>query len=365
MNSWLAHLDSRLRAMLPDLPPPEGNQKALASLQKCLPQPMPPAFREFMLWKPSGLQISFDWEWDDCVTGFVLEPVEMEQFIEEWKQPGPKGTRNWWSSAWIPLLGSGGDFCCIDLSGSLNNPKGSLLSFYHERPARPVSFPNFEGWLRWLGGALEKGMGRAFLGDGRLEFIFNRKVAQLHKEFFPQYPLKASAEILGVGLLDQTLNLLRKQGLEVRCSLPDKITQEKLSHTLLNSFVRDDGNDGESVRVVLLCDGDLTVYANLRPGSDKVEVLSLVAVPESAAQAIRNARSLLEQNQKENAARRLCEAAYGCFQAGLAEEATVLLRRALQLNPENTVATRSLQSLEEKQVKPDPLRLRPLLQHLY
>lgn len=365
MNSWLSHLDGQLRAQIPQLPPSERHEKALSALQKVVKQPLPGVFKEFMLWKPNGLQIAFQWELPHCIGGFLLEPAEMELVMAEWKEPSPVGTRHWWSSSWIPLLGTSGDFLCLDLPGTFKNPPGSLLSFDHDQPARPVSFPNFEGWLRWMGTALEQGMGRAFLQDGKLDIVLGRKADKLHQDLFANYPQKCSAEILGIGLLDQVLNLIRHHGLQVKCPLPAGLSQDQLVGLLTEGFVRDDGRDGQSVRVIVSQLDGTTVYANLRAGDQATELEAIVTLPENAAQAIRNAKALHEQSQNVPASSRFCEAAFTCFQSGLAAEASVLLRRALQLHPENTVASRSLTALEARQVKVDPLLIRPLLQHIY
>ena len=365
MNSWLAHLDGRLRSEIPHLPASEGNEAALAALEKSVARPLPAVFREFMLWKPAGLQIAFQWELTQCVGGFLLEPAEMELVIAEWKLPCPTGTRHWWSPNWLPVLGTGGDFLCLDLPGTFSNPAESLLSFGVDNPARPVSFPSMEGWLRWLGVALEQGMGRSFLQNGKLDIVIGRKAIKLHADMFANYPIKCSAEILGISLLDQVLNMVRNHGLEIRCELPAKVTHEELVRLLTVSLVRDDGSDRDKVRVILLRDDGTTLYANLRPGEKAAELDSIVAVPENAAHAIRSAKALLEQSQPENAARRLSEAAFTCYQSGLGPEALAMLRRALQIHPENSVARRSMEALEAKQIKVDPQRIQPLLQHLY
>ncbi|MBT9585469.1 SMI1/KNR4 family protein [bacterium] len=365
MNSWLSHLDGQLRAEIPQLPLPERDEKALSALQKVVKQPLPPVFREFMLWKPTGLQIAFQWELLDCVGGFLLEPAEMELVMAEWKAPSPVGTRHWWNASWIPLWGTSGDFLCLDLPGTFKNQPGSLLSFDHDRPARPVSFPNFEGWLRWVGMALEQGMGRAFLQEGKLDIVLGRKAIKLHRDLFANYPQKYCAEILGIGLLDQVLNLIRNHGLQVKCPLPAGLSQDQLAGLLTDSFVRDDGGDGQAVRVIVSQPDGTTLYTNLRPGDQAAELEAIVALPGNAAQAIRNAKALQEQSQNVPASSRFSEAAFTCFQSGLAAEASVLLRRALQLHPENTVASRSLTALEARQVKVDPQVIRPLLQHIY
>lgn len=365
MNSWLAQLDSTLRAAIPHLPAPENDEKALKSLQKSVSKLIPAPFRDFMLWKPAGLQISFEWDMDHTIDGYLLEPGEMETVKDEWKQPSPKGTHKWWNGNWIPLLGARGDFLVIDLVGSYGNPAGSLVNFYHDRHIRHATFPNFEGWLRWLATALSQQMGRAFLEeDNKLEIILSRKAARLHNEFFKNYPIKAYAEVVGLGMLDRVLNQVRNHGLEVTCPLPDDLKAEDLRDNLTRSLVREDSSDSQSVRVILLHQGR-TLYANLTLGEEKALLDCLVSLPENAADAIRSARAFAERGENQTASRRLSEAAFTSYQAGKGAEAVILLRRALQLNPENTVASRSLAALEEKKVEVDPAQVRPLLLHIY
>lgn len=365
MNSWVAQLDSTLRAAIPNLPASENNEKAMKSLQKSISKLMPAPFRDFMLWKPAGLQISFEWDMAHTIDGFLLEPGEMETVKDEWKQPSPKGTQNWWNGQWVPVLGARGDFLVIDLVGAYGNPAGSLVNFYHDKHIRHATFPNFEGWVRWLATALQQQMGRAFLEEeGKLEIILSRKAARLHKEMFANYPIKNYAEVVGLGMLDRVLNQVRNHGLEVTCELPGDLKQEDIYDNLTRSLVREDSSDTKSVRVILLHNSQ-TLYANLTLGEKKAVLDCLVSLPENAADAIRSAKAFQERGEKETASRRLSEAAFTSFQAGKAAEAVVLLRRALQLHPENSVASRSLEALEAKKVEVDPALVRPLLLHIY
>ncbi len=371
MNSWLASLDSCLRAQVPDLPGPEPDEAQLANLQKGLSKPLPTPFLEFLRWLPGGLGVEFHWELPNSVGGQMADLSQMHNLNNVWKRPSPAGTRNWWSPLWLPVLDCGaGNFFCLDLEGSLGNPAGSLLQFSHGQPERPVYFPDFQSWLRWLSLALQQGMGRVFQEDQKLDIVINRKATKLHTDLFPRYPMKCAAEVIGLGQLDQTLHVARKQGLKLGpncCALPASLTPEGLENTLKNSFVREDGPDGECVRVILLCEVASrmwSLYANLRITHEGVFCDSLVSLPENAADSVRSALLLHGQGDASAASRRLSEAAFGCFQAGLGGEAMAILGRSLEMDPSNQVAARSKAALEAKQVKMNEVRLRPLLQHL-
>lgn len=373
MNSWLTHLDSCLRSQLPELPPSAWDEASLAPLQKVASKALPPAFRDFLLWRPKDVSVVFTWELPGSTGGHMLELGEIEEIVTAWNRPSPPGTRNWWSPLWIPMLvGSEGDILCVDLPGTFGNTSGSLLQFLPDVASRPVLFPHVEGWLRWLALALEQGMGRAFLEHNRLDIVLNRKAEKLHKDFFPNYPVKCFPEMLGLGFMNRVLNVLRRHGLQpsANCSLPKSLTMDDLSSALDGGLFREEGADGEAVRVSGLCQpaGQMDswmVYGHLKPAPNCALLEAVVAVPENAGNDIRNGLSLVyEHGDPVTGSRRLSEAAYICYQAGCGAEAMALLKRALQWDPQNSVAARSLAALELKQINSDYARIRPLLLHI-
>lgn len=365
MNSWLQHLDLQLRRQLPELPPANNDPKSLVELESVLGQPLPEPIREFLLWMPVGVHLCLEWEIPYAVGGFFLEPGEMAHIVQDWQKPAPEGTLNWWSPHWLPLIGTEEEVLCLDLLGLFGNGAGSLIYYHIHLAKRPTVFPSFPAWLRWLSQALEKNLGRAFLEDGKLDIVMTRKAIPLYREHFPNFPLRGSALILPMKALPPLFSQLREHGLKVACPLPSGLTAEELTRLLTQSFVREEGRDSQGVRLLLQRQDGSSIYCNLRSG-DKAPVLeSAVVLAEPIAHHLRGARALTETGQVEAAAGRLCQAAFLCHQAGQDGEAFLMLRRALQLHPENSLASRSLSALQDKEIHPDTHLLRPLLQHLH
>lgn len=374
MNSWLAQLNHRLRAELPDLPEAENDEAGFLELQKGIARLVPASFREFLLWRPRGVTVNFHWELPGSSGGQLLDQEDFLIVLEAWKKPGPPGTTNWWNSLWFPLLGcqtpeGAYSYFCLDLEGSFGNPAASMLQHKADSPERPVLFPHFEGWLRWLATALDQGVGRLFWEDLRLDIVIQAKGAALHREMFPNYPIQGATEMLGVGLLDQVLNLLPRGGLQLgpQASLPQGLSLQAIQDLLLHFPVRQDGLDEDCVRIVFTTEvagQSLTHYANLAPGPQGVILKTLTSLPENAAFAVRSALTMVERGQMPVAASRLNEAAFLAFRGRALPEARVLVERALELDPENAVAKNSLAALELKRVVVDPQRLRPLMRHI-
>lgn len=370
MNSWLAHFDNTLRSQLPELAPSAWDEASLGPLQKAASKALPPAFREFLLWRPHDVSVAFTWELPGSTGGHMLELPEIEEIVGAWNRPSPPGTRNWWSPLWIPMLiGAEGDILCVDLPGTFGNTSGSLLQFWPDVASRPVLFPHVEGWLRWVAVAMEQGMGRAFLEENRLDIVLNRKAEKLYRDFFPNYPVKHFPEMLGLGFMNRVLNVLRRYGLQssANCVLPKPLTLDALAAALQGGLFREDGSDGEAVRVSGLCQGNdgggaWMVYALLKPAPSCALLEAVVAVPENAGDGIQAGLTLTyEHGDPVTGSRRLSEAAFLCHQAGCGAEALALLQRALQWDPQNSVAARSLAALEARNVNADPARIRPLL----
>lgn len=373
MNSWLAHLDTHLRAQMSDLPPANADESALEPLLRHLGKPLPQAFKDFLLWQPQGKELAFSWELTDCYGGHVLGVQEIIQMTGSWRRPSPVGTLNWWSAAWLPFLGGeAGSYLCIDQEGTFGNPPGSLVQFHPEKSGRPIVFPNFEAWLRWVAVCVEQRIARVFPEEERLDVVLGPKANKIYEEFFPKYPVKASADLLGLSLLDQTLTMLRRHGLtlDAKVVLPRGLTPEALTRVLSGGLVKEDGFDSDSVRVIGLWEPGGAVpaqmlYVNLRPTLTGAVVVAILALPENAADTIRAAQALVTQGDLIAASRRFTEAAYLCHKAGLPEEAMTLVQRALDLNRDNKVAMQSLEALQSKGVQPEPEKMRPLLGHLW
>lgn len=373
MNSWLAHLDTHLRAQYPELPPANQNEEALAPLGKFLPKPLPAALRDFLLWQPQGKELVFSWELPDCYGGHVLMVTEIQQMAASWRRPSPIGTLNWWSAQWLPFLGGeSGSYLCIDQEGTFKNPPGSVILFHPEKAGRPAVFPSFEGWLRWVALCMEQRVGRVFQEEDKIDIVLGPKAARLYEELFPKYPIKASADLLGLSLLDQTLTMLRRHGLSMapHIRLPQGLTQETLVKLLSDGLVREDGYDADSVRVIALWErggvaGNQMLYLNLRPTLTGAVLVAILAMPENIADTIRAAQALVSQGELVGASRRFTEAAFLCHKAGMNEEALTLVQRALDLNRENKVAMQSMEALQNKGVKPEMEKIRPLLGHLW
>jgi len=382
MNSWLAQIQSRLSTEFADWPTSDGDESGFSALQKAVSSPLPTAFRDFLLWRPLGVTINFHWELTNSTGGLLLETEEMLRVIDNWKKPGPPGTTGWGSPHWVPILSSTAlpklsvdpntenkDYLCLDTQGTFGHPAGSLLQFMEKNPARAAYFPSVEGWLQWIAQALEQGMGRFFFEDQRLEIVLNKKAVKLHQDLFPKYPVKGAPEVLGLSLLDQVLNVLPRHGLKLApgCSLPKGLSFEAMIHSFLKFPVRQDGIDEDCVRVIFSHDDGpkaLINYINLKPTPDGVIIRGLATVPENAGLSISNAMALIDQGEKPGASKRLSEAAYLCFQAGFQQESQLLLRRALELDPANQVARRSMATLEAKRIQPKGDILRPLIKHI-
>ena len=367
MNSWLAQLDKSLRTQIPHLPAAGHDQTRLAALMGLGIKDPPGPLQEFFRWLPAGIIWDCTWEIEHCPGGSMLEALEMAAVVENWRRPSPPGTTKWWSPAWIPLLDSGSeDYLCVDLQGTFGNPPGSLLQYFQLQPFRPVIFPDFEGWLRWLSTALENNMGKAFLQGQKLQIALGRKATQLQKDLFPQYPQRHEAEVLGTSPLDRCLNVYRKHGLRMgtQCMLPFGLNQGHIETALKQAFVRVEATDFDCLRIVLEIPPSWTLYLNVRITPDALEVDSLVCLPETVADTVRNAVALSSQGEKRAASSRLTEAAFLAHKKGFSAEAMAILLRALELHPDNKVAAQSRDALNNKKVVLDFNRLRPFLRHL-
>lgn len=372
MNSWLAQFDRCLRAAAPGLPPAAERADRLERLPKDLGKPIPPAFQDFLQWIPGESLWHFQWDLEHCRGGQLLEAEEIADLMNEWRGPAPRGTVNWWNPNWVPFLDTGKEqYLCIDLEGSLGNPAGSLLLFQEKEPLRPILFPSFEGWLRWLATSVEQGAATVKVQEKLVQVQLGARAGKTYKELFSGYPKAAAAEILGLSLLDQVLYCWRKLGLKLgpNATFPSPLTAADLEQGLRSAFVRPDGTDGDCLRVSLLCSsasqgGNWTVYLCVRPTDQGLWVENLVALPENVADVIRSGLILKEQGDLAGAARRLNQAAYLCFQGGFGEEALAVLQRVLLWEPGNSVAQQSKKTLEEKKVAVNGQRLRPLLRHL-
>jgi hypothetical protein len=368
MNSWLTHLDGRIRATVADLPGP-ANEFDLMALQQAAGRPLPPVLKEFLQWKPAGVQLTLSWETDGFGGGSLLEPLDMVGLMSDWKLPCPQGTVDWWNPEWVPLLDDGQDLLCLNLAGTFGHPAGSLLHFSPDSPHRPALFPHLEGLLRWLATALEQDCGRVFLQDGVLQVALSRKAQKIYQEFFPQYPLRGEPELLGLSRLDRMLNRLRKSGMSMTVPLPPPLTPDDLFSRLTGGLVREDGMDGEYLRVVTLVEPRnspqaWTAFVNLREVGTSAVVEGCAVVPETVGFSLSNARTLLHQGDPAGAARRLAQVAFSLHQLGQSEAARGLLERAVQLDPEHSVARRSLEALVARGVQPPGPALRPLLHYL-
>ena len=70
---------------------------------------------------------------------------------------------DWWRREWVPFLhNGGGDRLVVDLGGFDGGQPRQLLTFWHDDPDRPVSYPNLEAWLTDLADSME---------DGSLELV--------------------------------------------------------------------------------------------------------------------------------------------------------------------------------------------------
>ena len=363
MNSWLARLAAHLQV-------PPHNSETLAqdieALQKAVGGKLPPLFEEFLHWLGEEVDLDFSWEMNLFRAGQVMRVEEMRAVQANWRRPNPVGTVGWWSADWVPFLeDENGVMLCIDLEGTFGNPPGSILEYNPKLAPRPVVFPDFAGWLRWVAQSMDQGWAKVAKEPPELMVHLGKGANKLYKDFFPAYPKAASAEVMGMSLLDQALFAFRKGGLQLgpRCVMPSDLPPADLEKAISSGFVRDEGGDGIWLRALIRWPG-WGVYALLAPTPQRLVIERVVAVPELVCDLIRNALALEDLGQPTSAASKLAQAAFEAHKAGLLPEARMILHRALQLDPQNSVAKRSNEALVAKGVEVLEGELRPLLKTL-
>jgi hypothetical protein len=363
MNSWLARLAAHLQVPTHSS---ETLAKDLEALQRAVDGKLPPAFEEFVLWLGEDVDLDFSWEMNLFHSGRVLRVEEMRAIQAGWRKPNPVGTLGWWRPEWVPFLeDESGIMLCLDLEGSFGNPAGSILEFNPKLAPRPVVFPDFAGWLRWVAQSMDQGWAKVSKQPPELVVHLGKGANKLYKDFFPAYPKPASAEVMGMSMLDQALFAYRKGGLQIgpRCTFPANLPPAEFERAIASGFVRDEGGDGIWLRALIRWPG-WGVYALLTPTPQRLVVERLVAVPELVSDLIRNALSLEDLGQKSTAASRLAQAAFEAHKAGNPPVARMILHRALQLDPQHDLAKRSMEALVAKGVELQEGELRPLLKAL-
>jgi len=90
--------------------------------------------------------------------------AQMNALVQAGRFAGGKATlpsceqTDWWPAGWVPIAdNSGGDFACLDMTGTNTGGLGRVVQFRHDSPKRKVFAPSFGQWLDTLADELEAG----------------------------------------------------------------------------------------------------------------------------------------------------------------------------------------------------------------
>lgn len=98
---------------------------------------------------------------------------------------------NWWDFKWVPFLGIGRDYLCIDLAGKFYGTSGQLISVWHDWEDRSIEYPSLEKWLEIFINSLEADLW--ILTNGNLEPIDEDIWEHYLLQHNPGYPVETNA----------------------------------------------------------------------------------------------------------------------------------------------------------------------------
>lgn len=75
----------------------------------------------------------------------------------------------WWDSRWLPFVGDGGNFLCIDLAPASGGTVGQVVEYLKADGRRTVLFPSVTAWLEHWANRLEHG--QFYFDSDRDEFV--------------------------------------------------------------------------------------------------------------------------------------------------------------------------------------------------
>jgi cell wall assembly regulator SMI1 len=90
--------------------------------------------------------------------GLLNKLTEKGAFSDRTPNPSPYLQKNWWYSAWIPVVTSDqGDYFCLDTDPPQPERYGQVLLFLQNRLDRPLVAGSLEGWFDRIMRDLEDG----------------------------------------------------------------------------------------------------------------------------------------------------------------------------------------------------------------